>query len=194
MYTTLPFPYDYWTKRLTPGMAKKALAALLGELPFRVENIQKYIHAKNGVRVTPDVPDDLLNDFPRLAASLCRFDESYAPVGLEREFHPQKFDRESHEVIFDGALLLGEIFRFRYPDSRWAICRSPLSSIHYGQPVLVNEASSKRNEFGPVVELEGEAGLYLLKRSCPEWPLARLLRMRAFAIDLGPNPLEEPQA
>jgi len=93
---------------------------------------------------------------------------------------------ETVEMVFDGALLWGEVFRHRYPEAKWAIGGKPRSSIDYGDPVLIGPYENL-SEFGVRGQLFGAVGL-LLFRLPNNWTLSALMRQRAFDLGLAPDP------
>jgi hypothetical protein len=201
MYTTLPFPYDYWSRQMTPGTAKKALTQVLEELPERMNLISNYIEQNVGVKITAESGDEALNLLPGAIASLGRLvsvptdeiEERLAKLRPEDRsayritIGKKRLDNETQEMVFDGALLWGEAFRKRYSQCEWSICRSPLSAIEYGQPMLTRPGL-RFARFGPVWELHGEVGILLNGRPTRDWPLVKIMKMRAHEFELDDDP------
>jgi hypothetical protein len=142
---------------------------------------------QNCIEFNVNVTDDVLNRLPECLSSFCQLsDEPLEGVNMILNF--QKLNDESLEAVFDGGLLLGEIFRCRYPESTWRICRSPLSSVDYGQPVLANDEFATRYVFAPIRTIHGKIGSILLNKP-REWPLSRHFEISAAGIGLGVPPL-----
>lgn len=201
MYTCLPFPYDYWSKQLTPAAARRALSALMEELPVRVRTLQAYLEEVLAESVNVDASDQAVDKLPDLIAKVSGARELTEEEVADRlegvrdedkwkvmAMMPKKqLDEETLRLVFDGGLLLGEIFRYRYPSAVWGICRTPVSDIDYGRPIIINP-EVKREQFGPVREVTGAVGQRLITSPRPEWPMSKILKMRACQLQYGPDP------
>ena len=156
----------------------------------------------HGVRITPSSTDDEIDRLPALIGSLGRLkkltDEQIelrlttvksAMVDTMRELLPTELpDGETMAMIFDGGLLWGEAFQFRYSGAQWVLAGKPKSSVHYGDPVLIGPIGGKyRPEFDPNMELTGFVGGVLFN-SPEDWTLTMIMAQRAYKLGLGPDP------
>jgi hypothetical protein len=89
-------------------------------------------------------------------------------------------------MVFDGALLWGELFRQRYPEAKWTIGGKPKSSVDYGDPVLVGPYQHLM-EFGIQRQLHGFVGSILLDKPFRR-TLSSIVELRAFGLGLAPDP------
>ena len=172
MYPTEFFPYNKPNEQMTDRHLEKAFAIILEQIPKRVSNISAHLQASFGVSVGVGASDSELDKMPAAIASLGRWrhisDDEFESMlsevkpdkrELMRAMHPQEMlDGETLAMVFDAALLLGEVFRFRYPGATWSIGAKPKSSVNYGDPVVVG-IDKFRMEFGVQMQMHGAVGL-----------------------------------
>jgi len=178
---------------MTPGQIKRAFASVLESMPRRVGRISQHLYEAHGVKIDHASSDDVVDKLPNLIAVsggtwnptllLTGHDKPHPFLGPKGNLKPTP---ETEAMIFDGALLWGELFRHRYPDAKWAIGTKPRLSIDYGDPVLVGPYEHL-SEFGLLGQLYGSVGCLLLG-SPDKWTLTNLMRMRAFDLGLAPDP------
>lgn len=178
---------------MTPGQIKRAFASVIESMPRRVNRISRHLHEAHGVMIDPGSPDEVLDKLPSLIAAsgglwnpkllLTGRDEPHPLLGPKGNLRPTP---DTEAMIFDGALLWGEVFRHRYPEAKWAIGRKPKSSVDYGDPVLVGPYEHL-SEFGLQRQLYGSVRSFLVEGR-DSWTLSDLARMRAFELGLAPDP------
>ncbi len=170
------------------------------QMPRRVENVSEYLARIHGVKIVPESADEELDRIPALIGAVGTFrpltDEEFElslvgarpkAIPLFRSILPREIlTGETHSMIFDAGLLWGEAFRHRYPDAFWAIGSPPKNSVDYGDPVIRGK-DKYQAEFGVLGEMISEVGL-TIKGKLDRWPLSKTMKVRAFELDLGPDP------
>lgn len=194
-------PFGRWPKSNSLKELRRAFALLAPEIVNRSRRISEYFDSVHGFNILPSSDDADIDLLPSLIAkegSLEQINEEDFMAELTSKLGPVKaagiaavmsrdaLDDRTYSMVFDGGLLWGEAFRFRYPLAEWALARPPQSSVHFGQPVLAG-TNKRRTEFAPIGELYGSVGLLLLGSS-DEWPLSKLMKMRAYTMGYGPDP------
>ena len=203
MYSSQVLPYDRPTSEMTPKEIKAAFSLAMEQMPIRIENVSEYIYKRHAVRLSPSSSNEELDSLPSLIGAVGALrDQSeeefesrlvgispHAIDAMRSVLTRKELDGPTTLMVFDGALLWGEAFRLRYPHATWAIGAKPKSSICYGEPVLVGTRTN-RQEFYPVTMLHGLVGRYLLGLENVR-SLSWLMRMRAYELGFGPNPLQD---
>ena len=199
-YRTEVGPYPMPLRGLTPARLRKVFAAIEQQLPRRIQNISDFIYAERGVLITPSSSDEVIDQLPGLIASLgglvilteAQFEARIAHArpqakdALRTVMNKEALDEPTQVMVFDGALLWGEVFRTRYHHADWTIYSRRKSSVDYGNPILV-PAPPNAYFFNPFRELYGKVGLELFGTPSRN-SLSRIMLIRAFEFGLGPDP------
>jgi len=178
---------------MSPGQIKRAFASAIESIPRRIERISSHLFDAHGVRIELTSPDEVVDKLPSMIAAsggtwnpkllLTGRDEPHPLLGPGGNLRPTP---ETEAMLFDGALLWGEVFRHRYPEAKWSIGKKPRSSVDYGDPVLVGPYQHL-SEFGVRRQLNGAVGRILL--DAPDtWTLSNISRIRAFELGFAPDP------
>ena len=175
-YITHQYPFDRHPTEMSDMALKKAFSIVMEQKSQRILSISDHLFKMHGVRITPSSTDDEIDRLPALIGSLGRLkkltDEQIefrlttvksAMVDAMRELLPTEMpDGETMAMIFDGGLLWGEAFQFRYSGAQWVLAGKPKSSVHYGDPVLIGPIGGKyRPEFDPRLDLLGSVSRIL---------------------------------
>ena len=204
-YKALENPFELLTGQSKKRELKSAFVSVMEQKELRVQTISRYLLQVHGLEITPNSTDEEINRLPSMIASLGGLitltAEQFAsahqrskPEVIEVMFklgHTKEPDAMTRNMIFDAALLWGELFRNRYPGAKWELAREPRSSIYYGDPVLIS-AERTRAEFDPKVDLTGFVCGILLNEP-DSWTLTKIMKFRAFDMGLGPEPGPEDQ-
>jgi hypothetical protein len=181
---------------MTPGRIKQTFGLLMDQMPARIETITDYLFEYERVRYSLERTDEELDLLPLLIAKVGRLIEmsddlfeaniANSHPGL-KQFFRQELPRttlssETHDMIIDGSLLWGEIFRHRYPRATWQIGAKPRGSIDYGWPVL-RDVQQGRYKFNPYRYLNGQV-LSAIRSKHSDWTLNNLTKTHAHSLGI----------
>ena len=202
-YVTQPYPWKSPARLDGLPELKRAFNHLMQSREERIQTIRAYFIRKHEYDIAIDADDATLDQLPIVIAKCgglvprprMTFDESDPASKRARVLwqlqSPWYLDDQTMNLVLDGALLWGEVYRHRYPASNWVLCKSPRTGVDFGEPCLSGP--------NPSAELFSPRG-YLLRfvfasltdDSTEKWCPSLITGIRAFYHGFIPDPRLDP--